>query len=68
MAQKYRSTARAAEGGEAAAPLATAERPDMVAALMGRTYPRGQWLFLYEGITVPIAYIPAPTPPPPPSP
>jgi hypothetical protein len=41
----------------------------MVAALMGRTYPRGQWLFLYEGITVPIVYMPAPHgPPPPPTP
>jgi hypothetical protein len=67
VSSKSRSIASAAleKGG---APLATDERPDMVGALMGRTYPRGQWLFLYEGITVPIVYHPAPTPPPPPTP
>jgi hypothetical protein len=67
VASKYKSSA-AESPSEAAALLATQERPDMVAALMGRTYPRGQWLFLWEGITVPIAYVPAPTPPPPPTP
>jgi len=65
---KNRSTSFAslAEGAELLAP--TAQRPDMVAARMGRTYPRGQWLFLFEGITIPIAYYPAPAPPPPPPP
>lgn len=67
MSTKSRSVARSTLA-EGRALLATEERPDMVAALMGRTYPRGQWLFLYEGITVPIVYMPAPTPPPPPTP
>lgn len=64
MSTKSRSFARSTLAGGAAL-LATEERPDIVAALMGSKYQRGQLLFLYEGITVPIVYVPAAAPPTP---
>lgn len=65
MSQKYRSTARAASLAEGGA-LVIEERADMTMQHRGTGYTRGTWLFLWEGITVPIAFVPAAPPPPPP--
>jgi hypothetical protein len=65
---KNRSTfSSLAEGGEVLAPSG-GERADMMAQRPGDGYPRDVWVFLFEGITVPIAFIPAAPPPPPPTP
>ena len=63
MSQKYRSTARAASLAEGGA-LANEEPADMTMQHRGTGYTRGTWLFLWEGITVPIAFVPAAPPPP----
>lgn len=61
MSTKSKATTRSAmlAEGESAALLATNERADMMATRPSG-YPRDLWVFLFEGITIPIAFIPKP--------